>query len=68
MSKNWQLTSYRKCPLNIDGEALDAENEAIDQGKKAKVSFHAQVLPNRDTLKQLLAGSRYILYKKPQDW
>lgn len=46
-------------------EALDAENEAIDRAKKAKVSFHAQVLPNGDTLKQLLARSRYVLYKKP---
>lgn len=42
-------------------EALDAENEAIDRAKKAKVSFHAQVLPNGDTLKQLLARSRYVL-------
>ncbi len=49
-------------------EALDAENEAIERAKKAKFSFHAQVLSNGDTLKQLLARSRYVLYKKSKDW
>lgn len=49
-------------------EALDAENEAIEAAKKRKVSYHTEVLPNGDTLKQLLARSRYVLYKKPNDW
>ena len=39
-------------------KALDAENEAIDQARKSKTSFRAEVLSNGDTLKQLLARSR----------
>lgn len=49
-------------------QALDAENEAIDKARKTKASFKAQVLPNGDTLKQLLARARYVLYKKPAAW
>jgi len=39
-------------------EALDTENDVIDQARKAKKAFHAEVLSNGDTLKQLLARSR----------
>lgn len=49
-------------------EALDAENDAIEYAKKADYPFHAEVLPNGDTLKQLLARSRYVLYKRHSDW
>lgn len=49
-------------------EALEAENDAIDQARKAKKSFHAKVLSNGDTLKQLLARSRYVLYRRPDAW
>ena len=49
-------------------EALDAENEALDASKRNKTSFWAEVLSNGDTLKQLLARSRYVLYKKPNNW
>jgi transposase len=49
-------------------EAMDAENEAIDRSRKAGTLFQSQVLHNGDTLKQLLARSRYVLYKNPSDW
>ena len=49
-------------------EALDAENEAIDAAKRNKVSYHPEVLPNGDTLKQLLARSRYLLFKHHFKW
>lgn len=49
-------------------EALDAENEAIEQSKKKGIPFQPEILHNGDTLKQLLARSRYVLYKKPSDW
>lgn len=49
-------------------EALDAENEEIERCKQAKVEFKLVLLPNGDTIKQLLARSRYVLYKKPADW
>jgi transposase len=49
-------------------EALDEENKAIETAKKDKRSYQAEVLPNGDTLKQLLARSRYLLFKHPSKW
>lgn len=54
--------------INYRWAALDAENDAIEQSKKTGDLFQSEVLPNGDTLKQLLARSRYVLYKKPSDW
>ena len=47
---------------------MDAENEAIEQSKRTGNPFQSEVLDNGDTIKQLLARSRYVLYKKPSDW
>ena len=44
-------------------EAMDAENEAIEQAKKTGRPFQAEVLHNGDTIKQLLARSRYVVRK-----
>jgi transposase len=49
-------------------EAIDAENEAIEQAKIAQTDYQPETLPNGDTVRQLLARSRYALYKKPKDW
>ncbi len=49
-------------------EALDAENEAIERAKQTGIEFKPEILENGDTLKQLLARSRYVLYKKTADW
>lgn len=49
-------------------EAMDAENDAIDKAKKGCYEFTPEVLSNGDTIKQLLARSRYVLYKKTSDW
>ena len=49
-------------------QAIDAENEAIEKAKLQKKSYHPEVLPNGDTLKQLLARSRYLLYKRNYKW
>ena len=49
-------------------EAIDAENEAIEKAKSSKKNFNPIILPNGDTVKQLLARSRYALYKKKKDW
>jgi transposase len=49
-------------------EALDEENDAIEQAKASQTVFEPQVLSNGDTVKQLLARSRYALYKKPNTW
>ncbi len=49
-------------------EALEAENEAIENARKHKQSHHPEVFSNGDTLKQLLARSRYLLFKHPSKW
>jgi transposase len=48
--------------------ALDAENEAIEQSRKNGTPFQQETLQNGDTIKQLLARSRYILYKNFSNW
>jgi transposase len=49
-------------------EALEAENEAIEIAKKNKQNYDPEILPNGDTLKQLLARSRYLLYRHEKNW
>lgn len=49
-------------------EAIDAENDAIMDAKASQNEYYPEVLSNGDTIKQLLARSRYLLYKKPSAW
>ncbi|MGX5691523.1 ISAon1 family transposase [Arcticibacter tournemirensis] len=49
-------------------EAIDAENQALEEAKASKTNYSPEVLSNGDTLKQLLARSRYLLYKDQQNW
>jgi len=49
-------------------QAMDAENEAIEKAKQNKKTYNPEILQNGDTLKQLLARSRYVLYKNKDDW
>jgi transposase len=49
-------------------KAIDAENKAIQEAKNSKIKYKPVLLSNGDTLKELLARSKYILYKYPQDW
>lgn len=49
-------------------EAIDQENEAIDTARKTKHKYEPEILENGDTLKQLLARSRYLLYKWRENW
>lgn len=49
-------------------EAIDAENEAIEKAKNQKKAYHPEILSNGDTIKQTLARSRYLLYKRKHDW
>jgi precorrin-6B methylase 2 len=44
-------------------QAIDQENEVIEIAKKNNKRFDSKVLINGDTLKQLLARSRYFLCK-----
>jgi len=48
--------------------AIKAENDAIKQAKSNKEKYIPEVLSNGDTLKQLLARSKYLLYKTEDEW
>lgn len=49
-------------------QAIDHENENIEKAKKNKKRFEPELLSNGDTVKQLLARSRYFLYKNKSKW
>lgn len=48
--------------------AIDQENEAIDKARRHKKAYRPSSHENGDTTKQLLARSRYILYKQEKNW
>jgi transposase len=49
-------------------EAIEQENKAIKEAKEKGIKYLPQVLANGDTLKELLARSKYLLYKFEEDW
>ncbi len=49
-------------------EALDKENDAIEVARSKNLKYNPEILHNGDTLKQLLARSRYLLYKTNTKW
>lgn len=40
----------------------------MERAKKTNINFESKILPNGDTLKQLLARSRYFLNKNKSKW
>lgn len=49
-------------------EALDEESRQIAEARKNKLRYQPEELSNGDTLKQLLARSRYLLFKPQSKW
>ena len=49
-------------------EAIELENKEIELAKRTKQKYIPDMLENGDTLKQLLARSRYILFKRENKW
>lgn len=49
-------------------EAIDQENKEIELSKETHQKYIPEVLNNGDTLKQLLARSRYLLFKAQTSW
>lgn len=54
--------------IKLRWQEIDAESKAIAEAKKNRVKYVPEELPNGETPKQLLARSRYILYKDPSKW
>lgn len=49
-------------------DALEAENKSIKESKAKGEKYSPEILSNGDTLKELLARSRYLLYKFKEEW
>lgn len=47
---------------------IDRENEQVRQAHLSKKRHQPLILANGDTPKQLLARSRYLLYRRPDQW
>jgi len=65
-----QLVSEAVQEIRIDlrREAMKEENEAIKKAKQDGKNYHPIVFENGDTKKQLLARSRYVLFKPQSNW
>ena len=53
---------------NLRREAIDRENELIMEARNDGRSYHPKRFSNGDTMKQLLARSRYLLFKPYNEW
>ena len=62
------LEALQEIRIKYRWQAIDMENEAIEKTKISKTKYEPIILSNGDTIKQLLARSRYILYKNKSKW
>lgn len=62
------LDALQEIRIKHRWEALDTENDAIENARNKSIKYTPELLPNEDTLKQLLARSRYLLYKSSSKW
>lgn len=62
------LDAVQELRIKFRWDAMDRENEDIRQAKLSGKEYKPALLPNGDTLKQLLFRSRYLLFKSPKKW
>ncbi|WP_206669072.1 transposase [Flavobacterium pectinovorum] len=62
------LEALQEIRIKYRWEAMDMENRLILQAKRENKTYVPELLPNGDSVKQLLARSRYVLYKSRDKW
>lgn len=62
------LEALQEIRIKYRWEAMDTENRLILQAKRENKTYVPEFLPNGDSVKQLLARSRYVLYKSRDKW
>jgi transposase len=62
------LDALQEIRIKHRWEALDTENDAIEEARSKSLKYNPVLLDNGETLKQLLARSRYLLYKNSNKW
>lgn len=65
--KNKELSLYKKEKTEHRKRYLEDQEKPRSQQTVRKV-YHPRLLPNGETTAELLHRSRYLLYKRPQDW
>jgi len=54
--------------IRLRWEIIEVENKAIEQARKTEKVYKPELLANGDTHRQLLARSRYLLFKSKTKW
>ena len=62
------LDALQEIRIKHRWEALDKENDAIEHARNKGFKYSSELLSNGDSLKQLLARSRYLLYSNSNKW
>lgn len=62
------LEAVQKIRIEYRWQAIDNENQAILEAKTNQEKYKPTIFENGDTPKQLLARSRYILFKSRDKW
>ncbi|MDQ5955983.1 MAG: transposase [Chlamydiota bacterium] len=62
------LEALQEIRIKHRWEAMDFENQSILQAKLENKTYIPKLLPNGDSVKQLLARSRHLLYKSREKW
>lgn len=62
------LEALQEIRIKYRWEAMVIENQSILKAKSENKTYIPQLLPNGDSIKQLLARSRYLLYKSREKW
>jgi transposase len=62
------LDAMQHIRVKLRWQAIDEENQAIKRAKKSGKKYVPAFFENGDTLKELLARSKYLLYKNNTEW
>lgn len=62
------IEALQEIRIKYRWEAIDQENEAILKARANKTDYQPELLLTGETRKQILARSRYLLYKSPEKW
>ena len=62
------LDALQEIRIKHRWEAIDQQNDAIENARNKNKKYTPKLLANGDTLKQLLARSSYLLYKADNKW
>jgi transposase len=62
------LEALQEVRINYRWQEIDNDNDAILLARQKGKEYKPEILLTGDTRKQLLARSRYVLYKSPEKW